>query len=241
MGTMRVLVAGASGAIGRPLLAMLVAAGHDVTGASRSTAGAAAVARLGARTVVVDLLDPAAVAAVLADARPEVVIHQATSLAASSADALTDERLEATSRLREEGTWHLVEAAVAVGARRVVAQSIAWLALAADGPITEETSIEPDDPASMSPTRAGIIALERIVASDPRFDGLVLRYGRLHGPGTWTPTPPQPPTVHVAAAARAAVLAIERGARGIYHVVDDGGQVQNEKARDVLGWTPGPI
>jgi nucleoside-diphosphate-sugar epimerase len=90
----------------------------------------------------------------------------------------------------------------------------------------------------MTRTRSAVVELERRVTSDPRFQGLVLRYGRLYGPGTWTPTPPEPPTVHVDEAARAALLAVERGDPGIYHIVDDGDPVSNAKARRLLGWTP---
>jgi nucleoside-diphosphate-sugar epimerase len=77
-----------------------------------------------------------------------------------------------------------------------------------------------------------------MATSDPRFDGLVLRYGHLYGPGTWSAEPDVPPTVHVEGAARAALLAVDHGEPGIYHVVDDGGPVSNAKARDQLGWLP---
>ena len=76
------------------------------------------------------------------------------------------------------------------------------------------------------------------MTTDPRIDGIVLRYGRLYGPGTWATTPPEPPTVHVDAAARAAALAVDGGGPGIYSIVDDDGPVSNAKARRLLGWVP---
>jgi nucleoside-diphosphate-sugar epimerase len=83
-----------------------------------------------------------------------------------------------------------------------------------------------------------VLDLEHLVGTDRRFEGVVLRYGRLYGPGTWTATPDEPPTVHVEAAARAAALAVDRGEPGIYHVANDGGPVSTEKARRLLGWMP---
>jgi len=86
-------------------------------------------------------------------------------------------------------------------------------------------------------TRQAVIDLERLTTTDPRFEGVVLRYGRLYGPGTWSTDPDEPPTVHVEAAAHAAVLAVDRGQPGIYAIVDDGGPVSNAKARRLLGWS----
>lgn len=234
----RIFLAGAGGTIGRPLTAMLRAAGHDVTGTSRTPAGAAAIEAAGARGVIVDAFDAEGLRDAVVGARPEVVIHQLTDLAVPTASDLDDARLEGNARLREIGTRNLVDAAVAAGARRIVAQSIAWLYFPGPEPHTEDESIVPDDPAAMTRTRAAVVELERRVTTDPRFQGLVLRYGRLYGPGTWTPTPPEPPTVHVEGAARAALLAVDRGEPGIYHVVDDDGPVSNEKAGRLLGWSP---
>lgn len=238
----RVFLAGASGAIGRPLTAMLVAAGHVVTGTTRSAERAAVITAAGARAVVVDILDREALAAALRETRPDVVIHQVTDLAVPSPEALTTAVLERNARVREDGTRNLVDGAVAVGAQRILAQSLAWLALpwSGPGPVTEEASIETDGPGATPRTRRAVVVLERMVTTDPRFDGVVLRYGRLYGPGTWTAAPPEPPTVHVDAAARAALLAVDRGAPGVYHVVDDGGPVSNARAIASLGWHPDP-
>ena len=231
---------GAGGAIGRPLTAMLLEAGHEVTGTSRSVGGAARLEAAGARGVVLDLLDDAAVHAIVATARPEVVLHQATDLGVPTADALTDAHLAGNAALRSTGTRSLLEAAVAAGARRLIAQSIAWLSLPGPEPHDESESIEPADPADVDATRRGVLDLERLVTTDPRIEGVVLRYGRLYGPGTWSATPDLPPTVHVHAAARAALLAVDHGEPGIYHVADDGGPVSTVRARTILGWSPEP-
>jgi nucleoside-diphosphate-sugar epimerase len=235
---MRIFLAGASGAIGRPLTAMLVAAGHEVTGTTRSTDGAATITRAGARAVVVDVFHAAELHLAVAASRPEVVIHQVTSLTLEAGQDLSDEQLARNAEVREVGTRNLIEAAVAAGAARLIAQSIAWLYLPGPQPHTEDESIVPSDPGAIDRTRSGVIELERQLTTDPRLEGIVLRYGRLYGPGTWATSRPEPPTVHVDAAAGAAALAVDRGEPGIYNVVDDGGPVSNAKARRILGWRP---
>lgn len=232
---MRVFVAGATGAIGRQLIPMLVDAGHEVTGMTRSSERAASLETLGAQAVVVDAFDADALHDALAQTTPEVVIDQLTDLA-SGFDAAS---LARNARLREVGTANLVEAMLAAGVRRLVAQSIAWLY--ADGPLPHTEADPLIDPAT-APTHVtlpGVLTLERLVTRTPGIDGLVLRYGSLYGPGTGTDDPPTGPTsVHVAAAARAAVRAVSRGEPGLYNVVDDGGTVSAALARRVLGWDP---
>jgi nucleoside-diphosphate-sugar epimerase len=234
---MRIFLAGASGVIGRPLTAMLVAAGHEVTGTTRSTDGAATISAAGARAVIVDVFDAADLHVAVAASRPQVVIHQVTSLTLKPGEELSDEQLARNAEVREVGTSNLIEAAVAAGAQRVIAQSIAWLYIPGPEPHTETESIVPADPRATDRTRRGVIELERLVTTDPRLAGIVLRYGRLYGPGTWAAMPPEPPTVHVDAAARAAALAVDHGEPGIYNIVDDG-PVSNAKARRSLGWEP---
>ena len=235
---MRIFLAGASGAIGRPLTAMLVAAGHEVTGTTLSAEGAATITAAGARAVIVDVFDAADLHVAVVASRPEVVIHQVTSLTLKPGEELSDEQLARNAEVREVGTSNLIEAAVAAGAQRVVAQSIAWLYLPGPEPHIETESIVPADPRTTDRTRRGVIELERLVTTDPRLEGVVLRYGRLYGPGTWAATPPEPPTVHVDAAARAAALAVDHGEPGVYNIVDDG-PVSNARARRLLGWLPG--
>ena len=177
---MRVFVAGAAGAIGRQLVAVLVEAGQEVTGTTRSAERAAWLRSNGAQAVVVDVLDADALRAAVVDAGPDVVVHQLTDLAAG----FGDEQLRANARLRQVGTRNLMDATVAAGASRMVAQSGAWLY--APGPEPHDERDPLIDPANV-PDHAvlpGILELERIVTSTPGVDGLVLRYGFLYGPGT---------------------------------------------------------
>jgi nucleoside-diphosphate-sugar epimerase len=232
---MRVFVAGAAGAIGRQLVPMLLRAGHEVTGTTRSADRAGWLEDCGAVPVLLDVLDAAATREALVPAAPDVVIHQLTDLA-SGFDA---ESLRRNARLRDVGTANLIDGMLAAGARRLVAQSIAWLY--ADGPLPHTEADPLIDPASdpQNVSLPGVLILEHRVTRTPGIDGLVLRYGSLYGPGTVSAErAPGPTSVHVAAAARAALLAVTRGEPGIYNIVDEGGTVSAALARRVLGWDP---
>ena len=234
MDSKRIFVAGASGAVGRRLLPLLLADGHEVIGMTRSPEAAKRLRATGAEAVVLDVRDETGVISAVADARPDVLIHQLTDLAGSTADDYPRELLASTARLRMEATPILVRAAVAAGATRLIAQSSAMLY--AQGP---EPHVE-DDPLVSSETSVvlpGIVALERAVSEAPGVDGVGLRYGLLYGPGTPTDGPAGPVTIHIDAAAWAAALAVGQGPAGTYNIVDDG-PVSNAKARDLLGWSP---
>lgn len=228
MGT-TIFFAGASGAIGRRLIPLLLDGGHTVYGATRSDERAAELARLGAKPILLDVFDADAVNAHMHDVRPEIVMHQLTDLPHD----FDMERLTAAqagnARLRIEGTRNLANAAVKCGARRMIAQSILWAF--AEGP-------EPhgDDDAIDALNHPGIAALERFTLDSPPLEGMVLRYGYLYGPGTWFDVPTGNVTVHVDAAARAALLAIERGTPGAYNVADPSSYATSQKAIDALGW-----
>lgn len=236
---MKVFVAGATGALGLPLVRALVSAGHEVTGTSRTAERAATVTAVGGTGVVCDALDRDAVFAVVAEAAPEVVVHQLTALPKSY--LALRKGSPATNRLRTEGTRHLVDAAVAAGARRVIAESIAFL-YAPTGPAiaTEQSpvwSAAADDSGGML---AATFELERTVLEADGVEGVVLRYGALYGPGTYYAADGDVVTqirrrrwpiigdgaaitsfVHVADAAAATVRALDAGAPGIYNVTDD--------------------
>lgn len=192
---MRIFVAGASGVIGSALVPLLVDAGHQVTGMTRTPAKLVALRALGAEAVLCDVYEQPALAAAVAEAHPEVVIHQLTDLP----DVFDEAALVANARIRREGTANLVAAALAAKARRLLAQSTAW----PTGPATEE--------------------LERVVTGTPGLEGVVLRYGMLYGPGTYHPRerpPGSEPRVSVASAATRTVAALD-WAPGVYEIVDE--------------------
>lgn len=225
-----VFLAGASGAVGRVLCRLLLADGWTVVGITRSAAKAADLTAMGVRTTIVDVFDRNALIRAVVSARPQVVVHQLTDLPKEK----DPERLEAArpnnARLREVGTDNLVAGAIAAGAKRLVAQSIAFAYAEGPRPYHED--------APLSPTASSVARLEQLVLSGP-FEGIVLRYGRFYGPGTWYDRPSsEPPVVHVDAAADAARRAMTRGAPGIYNVAEDDGSVSNTKAVRELGWEP---
>lgn len=232
---MRIFVAGAAGAIGRQLVPMLVGAGHVVTGTTRSDERARWLESVGAGAVVVDAYDAEALRRAVLDARPEVAIHQLTDLARG----FSPEDVAKTGRLREVGTRNLVDAAVAAGTRRLIAQSGAWLY--ADGPLPHDES-HPLRTATAAPADAslrGVVELERLVTQTPGIDGVVLRYGFFYGPNTaWEADTAPAPHVSVRSAAHATLLAVDRGPAGVYNVVDDDDTVSNRRARELLDWRP---
>lgn len=264
---MKILLAGATGVIGRRLIPLLVRAGHEVAGTTRHSERAGLLRDLGATPVVMDALDAAEVRKALEAERPEAVLHQLTDL--------SGEDFTANSHLRIEGTRNLVDAAKAVDVQTMIAQSVAWLYVAGDAPAVET---DPLDPAL--PPYKGIAALEEVVGEMPR--GVVLRYGALYGPDTWYApdgaiakrvhagslalTPAWTSFVHADDAAAAALAALDWPAEAV-NIVDDepatsadwlpvysaalgapmpgtarhaaatGRPVSNAKAKD-LGWKP---
>jgi nucleoside-diphosphate-sugar epimerase len=237
---MKVLVAGATGALGRQLVPKLIAAGHDVVGMTRSKPDL--VRALGGKPAVADALDPDAVAQVVAESGPDVIVHQLTALSESIDMRHFDRDFEQTNRLRTEGTDHLLAAGRAVGIERFVAQSYAgWPFARSGGPVkSEDDPLDPDPPEALRRVLDAIRHLERAVVSADWTEGIVVRYGAFYGPGTsiapggehvdlirkrrfpvvgggggvWS-------FIHVTDAAEATVAAVELGRRGIYNVVDD--------------------
>lgn len=172
---MRILLAGSTGVVGKRLVPLLVAEGHHVTALTRRPERAAALRAAGADPAVVDVRDAGALAATVRDAEPEVVVHQLTDLGAAD--------LAANSELRVTGTRNLVDAALAAGARRIVAQSIAWAYAGGDAPADEGTPFDLDAPEPRAGSVRGICALEAAVREAPEW--VALRYGMFYGPGTW--------------------------------------------------------
>jgi nucleoside-diphosphate-sugar epimerase len=232
----RIFLAGAAGAIGRRLTPLLLAHGHSVWGTTRSPDNVEFLRQLGARAVVVDVFDAEALATALLEAKPEIVIHQLTDLALVQDPAQRSNALARNARIREEGTHNLVAAARKAGARRVIAQSIAWAYAPGPRPFREDHPLDLNADGDRLVSVRGVAALEGQVLGALPMEGVVLRYGRLYGPGSGADAPPSPPTVHVDAAAYAALMAIDHGEPGAFNVADPNDEVSSDKATRVLGW-----
>jgi nucleoside-diphosphate-sugar epimerase len=250
---MKVLVAGATGALGKQLVPRLVANGHEVVGTTRSESKRDAISALGATPAVADALDAEQVAAAVAQADPEVIVHQLTALSDGIDIRRFDRTFAQTNRLRTEGTDHLLAAGRAIGTKRFVAQSYAgWPSARIGGRVkTEDDPLDPAPVDGMRHSHDAIRYLEDAVTTADWTEGIVLRYGGFYGPGTslgpdggeqvdqirqrkfpvvgdgagvWS-------FIHIEDAADATLAAIERGRRGIYNVVDD-------EPAEVAEWLP---
>jgi nucleoside-diphosphate-sugar epimerase len=238
---MRVFVAGASGAIGRPVVARLVAAGYDVTGTTRSAERAKAIQAAGARAAICDALDPGALGAAVAEAEPEVVVHQLTALP-ERFEPRNAHIYDATNRVRGEGTRNLLEAARAAGVRRLVCQSVAFAYAPGPAPGTkdEDAPLVLEAPPPFGEGMRVLQEMERAVLEADWLEGLVLRYGWFYGPGTYYAEDGSSTAdvrkrrfpvigkgsgvfsfIHVDDAAAATVAAVEGGPPGVYNIVDD--------------------
>jgi nucleoside-diphosphate-sugar epimerase len=248
----RVLIAGATGQIGELLTPALVAAGDEVFGLTRSGQSARKCSELGAMPVMGDALDRDAVDAAVAEARPDVIVHQLTAIPRKGINPRKlGEAFGATTRIRREGTRNLVDAAERYGVGRVVAQSVAF-AYRSEGPeiLDESALLDTDAPGDWGEIVRGAAALEEAVLGGSGFEGVVLRYGMFYGPDS--PYSPggvygdmvmkrrlpivgdgsgRQSFIHLDDAVSATLAAIERGS-GVYNVVDD----DPACARD---WIPG--
>ena len=236
--TKRIFLAGASGAIGRQLAPLLVADGWHVVGSTRSESKAPLLIELGVEPVVVDVFDAVRLQQVLAEIRPEVVIHQLTDLPYALETSQMTAALVRNARIRDEGTRNLVAAAVAAGARRLIAQSISFIYAEGPKPHRESDPLLPVTHPVYGETVRGVLSLERQV-TEASLEGIVLRYGLLYGPGTGFDAPIAAGSVHVEAAAKAAELAVPRGERGIYNVAETDGAVSSDRAIESFGWDAG--
>jgi len=235
---MNIFVAGAAGVIGRPLVTLLVRAGHNVTGTTRSADKTALIAAAGAEPVVVDVFDAAELMAVVMAAQPQVIIHQLTDLPDQLDPKAMEVALDRNARVRIEGTRNLMAAAAAAGVTRVVAQSIAWMYAEGPKPFRETDPLDVKAAGPRLRTVGGVVGLESAVLGTPTVAGIVLRYGRLYGPGTWFSAREGAGPLHVDAAAHAALLAVTSGSAGIYNIAEDDGMVSIEKAQRDLGFNP---
>jgi nucleoside-diphosphate-sugar epimerase len=219
----------------------LIAAGHEVTAMTRSPDKTAALAAAGATSVVCDAFDAAALAAAVRAASPEVIVNELTDLPSSFAPRAMAESYETTSRLRTEATRTLIEAGAACGAKRLIAQSIAFLYAPEGSVVQDEDGLPFGDAAPpFGDAVRALMQMEAMVTSIPGIDGLVLRYGALYGAGTWYAAGGSTAEavrrrrypivgdgggvfsfVHADDAAAATVAAVAGGAPGVYNIVDD--------------------
>lgn len=238
---MRVLLAGATGAIGRRIVPRLGRAGHTVIGLTRSPDKADRVRELGAEPVVADALDEGAIMRAVQAARPDAIVHELTDLSGASDLRRFDSTFANSNRLRTTGTDHLLKAARTCGVKRIVAQSYCGWPYARTGAHikTEEDALDPTPPAQMRRTLDAIRYLEHAVTTSATPDGIALRYGSFYASdsgmfepafvdqvrrrrvpligdgGAWWSF------VHLDDAADATVAALEHGRPGIYNIVDD--------------------
>jgi 2-alkyl-3-oxoalkanoate reductase len=230
----RVFVAGATGAIGARLVPQLVERGHEVVGTTRTPQKAERLRAQGAEPVVLDLLDACAVREAVVEARPDAIVHQGTALAGLTDIKHFDRSFRETNRLRTEGTDTLLDAGSEVGVSRFVAQSYAgWPSAGGGNPV--KTEDDPLDTAPVPPMRETVAAIRHLEEVVVEAGGLALRYGGFYG----SPHDVQVELVrkrrlpivgdgdgvmsfvHLEDAAAATVLALERGAPGVYNIVDD--------------------
>ncbi|WP_405152470.1 NAD-dependent epimerase/dehydratase family protein [Paenibacillus sp. FSL K6-0108] len=223
---MKIFVAGASGVIGRLLLPQLVQAGHDVIGMTRKEEQRGAIEQTGAKAIVADVFDREQMVNILTQVKPDVVIHQLTSLSQGSSAE--------NARIRIEGTRNLVDAAKQAKVQKIIAQSISWAYEPGPTPAVEETALDRFAPMPRNTTINGVVALEEAVKEIPAY--VILRYGTLYGPATWyakngdtakkvinqemKATDGVSSFVHVEDAANAALLALD-WPTGTYNIVDD--------------------
>jgi len=233
---MRVFVTGATGAVGQHLVPGLVAAGHEVTATTRTPGKAAQLRAAGAAPVILDGLDRAAVLAAVRAAAPEVIVHQMTALADMRSLRNTDRVFAVTNELRTRGTDNLLAAAAEAGTRRVVAQSYTGWTNERSGGLVK-TEDDPFDSRLVPSAVRTLAAIKHVEQTVPLQvpEGIVLRYGSFYGPGAsqilldllhkrmlpvigggtgiWS-------FIEITDAAAAAIAAVDRGAPGVYNVVD---------------------
>jgi nucleoside-diphosphate-sugar epimerase len=233
----RIFLAGASGAIGRRLTPLLLTAGHEVIGSTRSPDTARQLNAAGMHGVVADVFDAAALRDAVVKVRPEIVIHQLTDLPRVVEDeAQLAASYPRNARIRTEGTRNLIAAAQAASARRFIVQSVAFAYAPGAEPHPETDPLNVlEGPRAV--TVGAAADMERQVLSSG-MEAIVLRYGFFYGPGTWHADPIRKPPLHIDAAAQATLLALTRGRPGTYNIAEEDGTVSIARARAELGFDP---
>jgi nucleoside-diphosphate-sugar epimerase len=231
---MRIFVTGASGALGSRLVPQLIDAGHDVIGTHNSPSNAELLRTLGAKPVMVDLLDAYAVRQAVLQSEPDAIVHQATALAKAKFGRSLDKAFAKTNELRTKGTDALLAAAREAGVRRFVAQSFASYRYLRQGGLikTEDDPLDPTPPPHTQQSWAAMTYLDRAVTD---FGGIALRYGGFYGADNdgWAELVRKRlmpivgdgggmiSWIHLEDAAAATVLALEHDGPAIYNIVDD--------------------
>lgn len=234
----KVFIAGASGVIGRPLCKMLVEDGWTVYGTTRSESKTEILKEIGVEPVVVDVYNEKKLEEILTTIKPTVVIHQLTDLPAGLDPDKMEEALVSNAKLREVGTKNLVNASIKAGAKKMIAQSIAFVYEPGELPHTEESPLLNFEDPTYGTTSKAVASLEEQVMNAP-FVGVVLRNGLLYGEGTGFDDPVDfIPPVHAEAAAYAAFLAINCDTSEIFNIADNDTRLSTEKAKNVLKWNP---
>ncbi|MBI3563310.1 MAG: NAD(P)-dependent oxidoreductase [Gammaproteobacteria bacterium] len=235
----KVFLAGASGVIGKRLVPLLLEAGYEVFGTTRSAVKAEELKLAGVKPIIVDVFDSSALSRSMAAVSPDIVIHQLTDLPPGLDPSRMAEALVRNARIRSEGTQNLLTAACKAGARRLIAQSIAWVYAPGQEPHSEADPLDIQAEGVRAISVQGVATLERLTLHSPPLEGIVLRYGHLYGPGTGANMSPDSVPLHVDAAAWAALLAIEKGRAGIFNIAETNPYVATTKARHELGWEAG--
>ncbi|MEH2042465.1 NAD-dependent epimerase/dehydratase family protein [Nostoc sp.] len=247
---MKIFVAGATGAIGHPLIAQLLAKGHDVVALTRSPDRAKTLAEQGVESAIADVFDADAVKAAVTRAQPEVVIEQLTALPKTYTGESMSAAAPLNQRIRLEGGANVLAAAQAAGVRRYLRQSIAFWAVPGTGLANEETPLSIYASAAVAADARTVNEIEHRLLETPNLEGIVLRYGFFYGPGTWFAPDgdvaqqvrqQQFPIVgngegvwswvHIEDVAIATVAAVEQGNPGIYLITGD-------RPLEVREWLP---
>ncbi len=231
----RIFLAGAAGAVGRRLCLLLAAEGWQVTGTTRTPEKAAMLRDMGVEPAIVDVYDPTKLNLALAGAAPDIVIHQLTDLPPGLDPTRMKDAAGRNARLREIGTANLIAAAVAAKASRMIVQSIAFAYAPGPKPYGEDAPLNTAAGGEPGLSARGVASMERQTLDAP-LASVILRYGKLYGPGTGFSAPAKGGPLHVDAAADAARRAVTRGS-GIYNVAEEDGAVSSAKAAAELGWS----
>ncbi len=256
---MKIFVAGATGAIGRPLLNQLLARGHDVIALTRSPERAQSLVAEGIEPEIADVFDADSVKAAIAQAQPEVVIEQLTALPRTYSRESMSAAAPVNTRIRLEGGANVLAAAQAAGVRRYLRQSVAFWGIPGAGLADEETPLSLDASPAVATDARLVTEIERRLLETSNLEGIALRYGFFYGPGTWfnpdgdvaqQVRQQQFPIVgngegvwswlHIEDAAIATVAASEQGNRGVYLIADDRPLAVREWLRAFARWLNAP-